>query len=241
MSEKERQQQREIERLQKKVKVLTEAYQRSLQELAQLKQERQEESASGRRGRPCVSPERKRRVLALCQKGDSMRAIAQKEQIAPSTVHKIIAEASERSRIVYVYADKEEPSTIIDACALTRKVKIVNLTEDLLSRAFGVREKPGWEEYEQFLEDRCMPRTRFGIREELRDMGIDSYDPFLILRETAGRVYGDHQYLTEMKAEWICAYDAVMKKAKGDEERKEKLLELLEKSKEEWKRNEDQY
>lgn len=238
MTKKEIQQQEEIERLQKKVKSLSEAYERTVRELEAVKKEK---ALPGKKGRPPVEQGKKLKVLSLYQKGSSMRAIAEQEGIAASTVHKIISEASKKSRILYVYADKELPATIIDACVLTRKVKIINLTDDMLSRAFGVNEKPNWEDYENFLESRCMPRTRFGIREELRYMGIDSYDPFLIIGETAGRVYGDHQYLTRMEKGWIDQYDKIVKATRDKSERKEKLQAFMRESEKEWKLDEGQY
>ena len=235
MTEKERQQEKEIERLQKKVKMLSEAYEKVSQELKQAKQEPK------RKGRPAVDAMTKVKVLELYRQGHTMREIAKQEGIAAGTVHKIIAKASKDSRIVYVYANREDPATIIDACALTRKVKIVNLTDDMLSRAFGVREDPSWKDYEEFLESRCMPRTRFGIREELSYMGIDSYDPFLILCKTSGRVYGDHQYLRKMGEEWIDAYDKILKETKNDPKGRENLLEFVRRSEKEWKLNEGEY
>lgn len=238
MTEKEQRQQREIERLQRKVKALSEAYERTARELADLKKEK---AVPGKKGRPSICHEKKLQVLSLYRKGNSMRAIAEKEGIASGTVHKIITEASAKSRVLYVYADRGLPSTIIDACALTEKVKIINLTDDMLSRAFGVNEHPDWEDYKLFLESRCMPRTRFGIREELSYMGIDSYDPFLIIAETAGRVYGDHQYLMKMEKGWIERYDKIINEAKKHADLKERILKFMQESEKEWKLDEGQY
>lgn len=229
----------EVERLSRKVKALSEAYERTVQELEQLKKEKKN---TGKKGRPAVDPARRARILSLCQQGYSMREIAGKERVAASTVHKIVADASRRSRIVYVFADRENPATIIDVCSLTRKVKIVNLTDQMPSRAFGVREKPDWEDYEEFLEDRCMPGTRFGIREELARMGLDVYDPFMIVQETMGRVYGDHQYLRRMDAAWVEQYDQIMKTYQKDETaRRKRLMEYMKQSEKEWKLDESEY
>lgn len=238
MTERERQQEKEIERLQRKVKMLSEAYERVSKELEKVKKEAGEPK---KKGRPAVDELTKAKVLGLYRQGHAMREIAGQEGIAAGTVHKIVSEAVKGSRIVYVYANKEEPATIIDACALNRKVKIVNLTDDMLSRAFGVKERPSWEDFEAFLESRCMPRTRYGIREELSYMGIDAYDPFLILRETSGRVYGDHQYLRKMKKSWVDAYDEVMKRIKSCSDQREQLLKFLHESEGEWKLNEGEY
>lgn len=119
----------------------------------------------------------------------------------------MIAEAASRTRTVYMYMDREEPATLIDACSTTCRVKIINFTDDLISRAFGIRTKPTWKDYEAFLETRCMPRTRYGIRDELKKLGLDFYEPMLIIEKANGRVYEDSQWLWKMDADWIRAYD----------------------------------
>lgn len=238
LTQKEMEQQKEIERLQNKIRSLLDAYERVSLELEQLKTEQKPQK---QKGRPPVKREVKERILARYRKRDTMRVISKEEGIALSTVQKIIKEASEQSRIVYVYADKEIPTTIIDASALTQRVEIENLTDDMLSRAFGIQEHPSWEDYETFLETRCMPRTRYGIKEELHRMGIDSYDPFQILEKTAGRVRGDHQYLIRMGKDWILRYDQVRKGSRKGTDRRKKLLTFMAETEREWKLDESKY
>lgn len=232
MTDLEQRQQKEIERLQKKIKALTKAYSDVVSELEDMKQNCTVREKTGRgKGRPGVDEAVRAQVLALCRNGYTLREIGEKVQLAPSTVHKIVSRASRESRTLYVYMDRETPATIIDACPLTEKVQIVNLTDDMLSRAFGVREQPTWEDYLEFLESRCMPRTRYGIREELNSYGIDSYDPFQIVEKTKGRVYGDGQRLERMSPRFAEEFDAVMKETKAGEQRRERLLSLLGESK----------
>lgn len=228
MTEKEIMLQKEVERLQKKVKALSEAYNKSALELEKIKSK---ERRTGKRGRPGLDKKVKAQILALAQQGKSMRQIAEAVQKSVGTVHKVVAEASEKSRIVYVYMDRENPSTIIDTYGITHKISIVNLTDDMISRAFGIREKPTWEDYEEFLESRCMPRTRYGIKEELRYMGLDSYDPFMIVEKTKGRVYGDSQWLLKMDSACMIQYDRIMKEYTDIRERDKMLMELLKQEK----------
>lgn len=188
-----------------------------------------------------VSTPVRARILSLYQQDKDIQTIAEVTQTPPETVEATVKEAAEKSRIVYVFADREEPATVIDVCHFTRKIKITNLTDDMISRAFGVKEKPDWEDYEAFLESRCMPRTRYGIREELKAIGIDFYDPFLIIQKTRGRVYEDHQYLSLMGKEWIKQYDAVTENAKDDAQRVENLRKYLRESEGEWKLDEGCY
>lgn len=223
MTDLEKQQQKEIERLQKKIKNLTEAYSNTVKEL-----ELQKNKAPARgKGRPSVEAETRAQVLSLCRQKQSIRAIAGQVGLATGTVHKIIAQAAKDARVIYVFMDREKPATIIDTCPLTEKVQIINLTDDLFSRAFGIRENPTWEAYEEFLESRCMPRTRYGIREELKLLGIDSYDPFQIVEKTKGRVYEDGQWLDRKDAAFGERLDAILKEVTKEEERRKRLLELI--------------
>ena len=125
-------------------------------------------------------------------------------------------------------------ATIIEACAITHRVHIINFTDDMLSRAFGIKEAPDWEDFEEFLEIRCMPRTRYGIREELDYMGIDTYDPFQIVEKTKGRVHGDGQSLECMNAKWVKKYEEIRRSGKELPEQKEQLRKLLEGKRGRW-------
>ena len=53
-----------------------------------------------------------------------------------------------------------------------------------------------WEDYQHFLEDRCIPKTRAGLQEYLEAIGVDSYEPLEIIRKTQGRMAGDDLWLT---------------------------------------------
>lgn len=223
MTEREIQQQQEIQRLQKKVKSLTEAYSQTATELQKLKSG----MAPRRKGRPGLAQSQKARILSLYQQGNTMRQVAETTRTAVSTVHKVITQAAARTRVVYLYMDREEPATLMDVCNATHRIKIINFTDDLISRAFGIRTKPTWEDYEDFLETRCMPRTRYGVREELRNLGLDFYDPVLIIEKTGGRVYEDSQWLRKMDEGWIEAYDKIQSQTKDSETLKRRLRELL--------------
>lgn len=227
MTEREKQQLKEIERLQSKLKTLSEAYSHTVEKLNQIESK---EKKTEKKGRPPIDAETKARVLSLCHQGHTMRNISAETGLALGTVHKIIAKASADARIVYIYMDRQRPSTLIDTCSLTHRVRITNFTNDMVSRAFGIKEKPNWNDFTEFLEDRCMPRTRYGIREELKYMGIDVYDPFQIIAKTSGRVYGDGQWLKQLDSDWIRQYDGLLKEEKDEAARKNHILKLLKES-----------
>lgn len=75
-------------------------------------------------------------------------------------------------------------------------VCIENLATDYLKLPFGNNKNPIWEDYQHFLEDRCIPKTRAGLQEYLEAIGVDSYEPLEIIRKTQGRMAGDDLWLT---------------------------------------------
>ena len=137
------QNEREIERLNRKLKRVMEEYAKCAKERDELRAAIN--VAKRKKGRPGLST-------------------AQKAGVSLGTVSNVIDEAKKSSRIVYVYMDRKKPATLLDIYPAINRLEIWNFTDDLISRAFGSREKPSWQEYEQFLEDRCMPRTRYGIK-----------------------------------------------------------------------------
>lgn len=96
-------------------------------------------------------------------------------------------------RLTYCY--QHAPCTIIDVDFLSEKVSIQNRTDDMLRRAFGVNENPTWEDFELFLQERCFPKSRGLIKEQLRDLGLSDYDPLQIIEKTGGRTAEDHMWI----------------------------------------------
>ncbi|MED9969369.1 MAG: hypothetical protein UFA98_05070 [Ruminococcus sp.] len=47
----------------------------------------------------------------------------------------------------------------------------------------------------EFLEERCIPRTRDGLKYYLDAIGVDEYNPFEIIKKTQGRMAEDHQWI----------------------------------------------
>ena len=79
---------------------------------------------------------------------------------------------------------------------ITQKIRVKNLVSDFLKLPFGNNQNPSWEDYLHFLESRCIPRTRAGLREYLETIGVDLYDPLEIIRKTQGRMAEDGTWLT---------------------------------------------
>ena len=75
-------------------------------------------------------------------------------------------------------------------------VAVENQLVSLVKTAFGNNPLPDWEDFQRFLEERCIPRQRAGLREYLETLGLDEYDPLAIIEKTGGRMAEDQQWLT---------------------------------------------
>lgn len=85
--------------------------------------------------------------------------------------------------------------TTILADETAEKVLIENHTSDPLYTAFGVNNNPDWQDYQNFLEERCIPKSRAGLQEYLNAIGVDEYNPLEIIRKTKGRMAEDQSRL----------------------------------------------
>ncbi len=104
-----------------------------------------------------------------------------------------IPERSLKLRLFYMYEDMV--CTIIDIDEVSREVRIQNYTDNVQYRAFGVVTEPTFEDYEEFIESRCMPRTRDKLKLELDHLGVPFYDPILIIEKTEGRMAEDRFWI----------------------------------------------
>ncbi len=72
---------------------------------------------------------------------------------------------------------------------------VENHTQQLVKTALGKNRLPTWADLMAFLEERCVPRQREGIREYLDALGLDEYDPWEIIKRTQGRMAEDQQWI----------------------------------------------
>ena len=91
----------------------------------------------------------------------------------------------------YLYKHKNEVSTAITVNEELKKVSIVNYTKNPLYRAFGINEHPTFEDFENFLESRCFPKTVDELGLHLQELGLTDYDPYKIIEKTNGKLGGD--------------------------------------------------
>lgn len=96
-------------------------------------------------------------------------------------------------RLRYMYENRL--CTVIDVDVRTRRVKIKNFVSDTVFRAFGNNEHPSYEEYENFLESRCFPRSRDKMKIMLKELNLPFYEPFLIIQKTEGKMAEDNFWI----------------------------------------------
>ena len=101
-----------------------------------------------------------------------------------------------RCELIHIrYYDFDELCTEIYADFAEQTLIHRNYTTNLVKTAFGCREFPSWFEFMAFLEERCIPRSRVGIREYLEAIGVEEYNPIAIIKKTKGRMAEDHQWM----------------------------------------------
>lgn len=69
-------------------------------------------------------------------------------------------------------------------------VSVKNYTDIMVHRPFGYVENVTMADLEDFFEDRCVPRTRYNIREILSEK-LYGYEPILIVKDTHGVMADD--------------------------------------------------
>lgn len=176
------------------------------------------ERGAGRK--PAISKEVLCEIRRRHEAGETVTALAQAYGISRQTLHNYLREKEEGQRQIYRslkqwqklnqdfrgvdagdymirmdYMNGEECCSQLLVSFRKREVLVANTTDVPFHRAFGMKAKPTWEDFEEFLEERCMPRTRDRLRLVLEDIGVDSYDPMAIIEKTQGRMAEDRQWL----------------------------------------------
>lgn len=96
-------------------------------------------------------------------------------------------------RVDFMYKTSVCTTILVDFW--NEKIKITNKTDDILHRAFGVNENPTWDDFNEFLAERCFSKSRGDRKAVLRAIGVDSYDPIQIVEQTRGKIYEDNQWM----------------------------------------------
>lgn len=98
-------------------------------------------------------------------------------------------------RILRFY-DRDDLCSTIYADFTAQTLTVENQAVPTIKTAFGNNLLPNWGDFQRFLEERCIPRQRAGLREYLETLGLDEYNPLAIIEKTSGRMAEDQQWLT---------------------------------------------
>ena len=143
-----------------------------------------------------ASDEDIRKMRTMRNAGASMQELARKFRISRQTVERYLnTSIGDGCTMRLTYMFRRQPCTVIDVNFLDRKVVIQNKTDDILHRAFGVIKDPTWNDFENFLRDRCFPQTRGNCKELLQEKGLTDFDPLQIAEKTKGRLADDEMWL----------------------------------------------
>ena len=119
-----------------------------------------------------------------------------KIMIAPvETLEKFAEKRKEHNLIRLNYYNSDELCSAIVADYSTTELAVENYSDDIIHLAFGNNAAPSWSDYEAFLEERCVPRSRDGIKKYLEELGLDEYNPLEIIKKTGGRMAEDNQWI----------------------------------------------
>ena len=135
-------------------------------------------------------------AIKMQGRGMSTKKIAVHFGVSRQTISKYLNKPLTGSyvmRLDFMY--KQKVCTEIYVDFENKQIKIINRTNDIMKRAFGVNENPTWEDFESFLEERCFPNSRALKKTILQRIGVESYDPLQILELNKGRTAEDNQYI----------------------------------------------
>ena len=93
------------------------------------------------------------------------------------------------------FFDAQILCSVIYADFTDQTLTVENFVKDPVKTAFGNRPCPSWEVLQAFLEERCIPKQRDGLRQYLQELRLDEYDPVAIIEKTEGRMAEDQQWL----------------------------------------------
>ena len=136
------------------------------------------------------------KIIKMQQQGIAMKEIAEHFGVSRQTISKYLnafPQGNYTMRINFMLRQKVCTEIYVDF--LNEKISIINRTNDVLSRAFGVIEKPTWEDFEYFLKERCISENRGDKKDFLKALGVDHFDPLQIIEATKGRMAEDNYYI----------------------------------------------
>ena len=117
--------------------------------------------------------------------------------VQPNDINIFKSEAikSGHNVVQYEYFDKETLCSTIVCDFTDKNLRVVNHTDNLLKTAFGIQNKPTWNDFMEFMAERCVPKTRYNLSEILKELNLHNYDAVAIVEKTQGKMAEDEQWL----------------------------------------------
>ena len=100
-------------------------------------------------------------AIAMQGRGVGTKEIAEHFGVSRQTISKYLNKPLDDEyvmRLDFMFRSKVCTEIYVDF--EHQKVRIINRTDDIMKRAFGVNENPTWEDFEAFLEERCFPDSQ---------------------------------------------------------------------------------
>ena len=136
-----------------------------------------------------ITPENRQVVLSFDGKSISVSR--------QQNIEEFLKEKSDEGHALLLlsYFNGETLCSKIAADTVDQTLCVENYSSEVVKTAFGNNLLPTWDDFQDFLEERCIPRDRAGVREYLEVLGLDAYDPLQIIKKTSGRMAEDQQWL----------------------------------------------
>ena len=141
-----------------------------------------------------------KKMLVMLKEGKKIEHIAKEFNTSRQVIGRYINKLPNNNythRIDYMLGHK--PMTIIYVDFLNKNINIQNRTDDIYDRAFGKIENPDWYQFEIFLNERVLLKSRIYLEKALTYLNIDHYDPFVIITKTRGKMEGDKFWMKVRK------------------------------------------
>lgn len=100
-------------------------------------------------------------AIEMQKNGKTTAEIAQTFNVSRQTISKYLNKPLNGNYVMRLdFMFRQKVCTEIYVNFADKKIKIVNRTNDIMKRAFGINENPDWNDFKQFLEERCFPKSR---------------------------------------------------------------------------------
>ena len=140
------------------------------------------------------------KAVEMQKQGMSVGEIAQHFSVSRQTISKYLnTPPDEKYSLRLDFMFRQKVCTEIYVDFLNKKISVINRTDDIIKRAFGVKEDPTWTDFEEFIGSRCFPESRANKKDIINKLGLPFYEPLNIIEKTKGRMAEDNQYINITK------------------------------------------